>query len=258
MGSKMSTDSDDGEHRTPADDDHDVPDNASDEMDAGGQMDEDAPRDDARDASETSDDDGGNDDDGGDDGEVEGDDDPAVPEPLSEIESDVDDDHTFPLSCITSGIDGEATTTVRAKLSRDMKGMAVPTERIVRLGRLGLDSRMILCNLKMLRRLLFRTHLFLALCTSCLSQLSRTVNGNKLSELPDLSPLSSLRSLLRLFLAPSSPVLCTALTHLLLATVSHNRFSVIPDSIRSLTALDELDSLLYSPHQCRARTHMLL
>ena len=93
-------------------------------------------------------------DDGG-DGDGDGnDDDVVLPEPLAEIGSDVDDDHTFSLTCITSGVDGETTAAVRAKLSRDMKGMAVSTERIVRLCPFGPDPRMVLCNLKMLRRLL--------------------------------------------------------------------------------------------------------
>lgn len=109
-----------------------------------------------------------------------GDDDAAVPEPLADIGSDVDDDHTFSVTCITSGVNGETTATVKGKLSRDMKGMAVSTERIVRLCPFGPDPRMVLCNLKMLRRLFLHCSLYASSSSVivCLAQSTATSSAS--------------------------------------------------------------------------------
>lgn len=112
--------------------------------------------------------DGHNDDDGEEEEEEE--DDIAAPEPLADIETNVDDEHTFSIACVTAGIGGETTTTVKAKLSPNLKGMATPIAGIVRLCPFGPDPRMILCNLRLLKRLLsLSSHLVLApLSHSCL------------------------------------------------------------------------------------------
>lgn len=109
--------------------------------------------------------DGHNDDDG-----EEEEDDIAAPEPLADIETNVDDEHRFSIACVTAGIGGETTTTVKAKLSPNLKGMATPIAGIVRLCPFGPDPRMILCNLRLLKRLLsLSSHLVLApLSHSCL------------------------------------------------------------------------------------------
>lgn len=194
-------------------------------------------------------------DDGG-DGDGDGnDDDVALPEPLAEIGSDVDDDHTFSLTCITSGVDGETTAAVRAKLSRDMKGMAVSTERIVRLCPFGPDPRMVLCNLKMLRRLLHSRP-----PVHCIPHRLRPPHSQRQQAQRTPGPLAAVQSAVAAVFVfslqlPHATRRCPVLSRCRpLTTVSHNRFSVVPDSIRSLTALDELDSLPCCPFSSAATT----